>query len=46
MATFGESPAWIISQTATGKARTMTTSMLALPSWRQENGVSEPQPFL
>jgi hypothetical protein len=32
MAMLGESPALIISQTATGKARTMATSTLALPS--------------
>ena len=45
MATFGDSPERIRSQTAIGKASTMATSMLASPSFVHENGVSLPQPL-
>ena len=45
IARFVDSPARIISQTATGKARTIRTSSVASPSCVQENGVSLPQPF-
>ena len=46
MATFADRPIRIMSQTATGNIRTITTSTEALPSWLQENGASLPQPFL
>ena len=45
IARFVDSPARIISHTATGKARTIRTSSVASPSFGQENGVSLPQPL-
>ena len=46
IATLGDRPACIRSQTATGKASTITTSIDASPSCRHENGASLPQPLL
>ena len=46
IATLGDRPARIMSQTATGKASTIATSIDASPSCRQENGASLPQPLL
>src|SRR5215217_7267740 len=46
IATLVDRPNWTMAQTATGNIMTTMTSTVAFPSWRQENGLSLPQPFL